>query len=96
MRKVTRFIAAVLCCVLASGCASWRTLADYERGDPVFFSGTRFDVALIRDDPIALKQFHSEPPAAPAIDLPFSFVADLFFWMLSGARSLGFLTSVSR
>lgn len=74
--------------VLASGCASVRTLADYKSGDPVFMSGTRFDAALITRDPIALKQFHSTPPAWPAVDLPFSFVADLFFWMLPRSLNL--------
>jgi uncharacterized protein YceK len=74
---------------LLAGCASLRTLADYQSGDPIFMSGTRFDVAVIRDDPIALKQFRSRPPAWPWIDLPFSFTADLFFWLLP--RSLNLL-----
>jgi len=74
--------------MLATGCASVRTLADYQPGDPVFMSGTRFDAALLTDDPIALKRFHSRPPAWPAVDLPFSFVADLFFWMLPRSLNL--------
>ena len=89
MSCLVKFVVLGLCGALASGCASVRTLADYQSGDPVFMSGTRFDVALVNKDQIALKQFHSEPPAWPAVDLPFSFVADLFFWMLP--RSLNFL-----
>jgi len=78
--------------LLLTGCASLRTLADYQSGDPIFLSGTRFDVAVIRDDPVALKHFHSQPPAWPWLDLPFSFTADLFFWLLP--RSLNFLPGV--
>lgn len=74
--------AAAGAALLLWGCASVRTLADYQAGDPVFLSGTRFDVAVIRDDPVALKQFHSLPPDWPWLDLPFSFTADLFFWVL--------------
>lgn len=75
--------------LLLTGCASLRTLADYQPGDPVFLSGARFDVAVIRDDPVALKQFRSRPPDWPWLDLPFSCTADLFFWMLP--RSLNVL-----
>jgi len=75
-------VIAALGAVLAAGCASVRTLSDYRPGDPVFLSGTRFDIAILRNDPIALRRFHSTPPAWPWLDLPFSFTADLFFWML--------------
>jgi hypothetical protein len=50
-------------------------------------SGTRFDIAVIRNDPVALKRFHSTPPAWPWLDLPFSLAADSFFWLLP--RGLG-------
>lgn len=71
-----------LCAALLCSCATVRTLTDYQPGDPVFMSGTRLDVAAIANDKPALKQFHATPPAWPWLDLPFSFVADLFFWML--------------
>lgn len=88
-RVVLAGLMAACGAALLTGCASVRTLADYKPGDPVFMSGARFDVAVIRNDPIALKRFRSKPPAWPLIDLPFSFTADLFFWMLP--RSLNFL-----
>ena len=80
--SLVRLMAGVVCGVLLAGCASVRTLGDYRPGDPVFMSGTRFDIALIRQDPVVLKRFHSLPPDWPWIDLPFSFIADLFFWAL--------------
>lgn len=82
---LVRVAVMMVCGAVLAGCASVRTLSDYRPGDPVFMSGTRFDVALIRQDRIALKRFHSRPPAWPWIDLPFSFTADLFFWMLPRA-----------
>lgn len=75
----------VVLVVLLSGCASVRTLNDYRPGDPVFLSGTRLDLAALRNDPVALRKFRSTPPAWPLVDLPFSFVADLFFWILPRA-----------
>jgi hypothetical protein len=45
-------------------------------------SGTRLDVAAIRDDRGYLNRVRVEPPAWPWLDLPFSFAADLFFWAL--------------
>jgi uncharacterized protein YceK len=71
-----------LCAALVSSCATVRTLTGYQSGDPVFMSGTRLDVAAIADDKMVLKRFHARPPAWPWFDLPFSFVADLFFLVL--------------
>jgi len=81
-KPIVRYLIGSLCVVLVSGCATVRTLTDYQPGDPVFMSGTRLDVAAIADNRLGLKQFHSKPPDWPWLDLPFSFVADLFFWML--------------
>ncbi len=80
--QFARLVAGIVCGAVLAGCASVRTLSDYRPGDPVFMSGTRFDVALIRKDPVALRRFHSLPPNWPWLDLPFSFIADLFFWVL--------------
>ena len=78
MRRVHWLIWS-LCAALLCGCATARTLTGYRPGDPVFMSGTRLDVAAIANDKPALKRFHATPPAWPLLDLPFSFVADLFF-----------------
>jgi uncharacterized protein YceK len=81
MRR-TRILVWSLCAALVSSCATVRTLTEYRPGDPVFMSGTRLDVAAIVNDKVVLKRVHARPPAWPWLDLPFSFVADLFFWML--------------
>jgi len=75
-------MAASLCIVMLTGCASVRTLTEYQSGDPVFFSGTRLDVAAINDDQVYLDKLQARPPAWPWVDLPFSLVADLLFWLL--------------
>ena len=90
--RVLRLVMVGWCVLAVTGCASVRTLVDYRPGDPVFMSGSRFDLALINEDPVALKKFHSHPPDWPWLDLPFSFMADLFFWLLP--RSLDFLPSL--
>ena len=81
MRRA-RILVWSLCTALVSSCATMRTLTEYRPGDPVFMSGTRLDVAAIVNDKVVLKRVHARPPAWPWLDLPFSFVADLFFWML--------------
>jgi uncharacterized protein YceK len=83
----TRWLIAGLCAALLCGCATVRTLTEYQSGDPVFMSGTRLDVAAIAGDRPALNKFHATPPAWPWLDLPFSFVADFFFWMLPHAAT---------
>lgn len=79
---LARFIGASLCAALVSSCATVRTLTEYQPGDPVFMSGTRLDLAAIRQDEMTLRRLHAAPPAWPWLDLPFSFTADLVFWIL--------------
>jgi uncharacterized protein YceK len=81
MRRV-HWLVWSLCVALLCSCATVRTLTDYQPGDPVFMSGARLDVAAINRDKLALGRLRAKPPAWPWLDLPFSFVADLFFWML--------------
>jgi uncharacterized protein YceK len=80
--RLRRLGAGIACGVLLTGCASVRSLTDYQPGDPVLFAGTRLDLAAIRQDKPALARFHARPPAWPWLDLPFSFVADLFVWLI--------------
>lgn len=75
-------LAAGACAALLCGCATTRTLVDYQPGDPVYFAGTRLDLAAIRHDDMALRRFHATPPAWPWLDLPFSLTADLFVWIV--------------
>jgi uncharacterized protein YceK len=80
--RLTRFLVCCLCVALVSGCATVRTLTEYQPGDPVFMSGTRLDVAAISHNTLVLKRLQAKPPKWPWLDLPFSFVADLFFWAI--------------
>ncbi len=80
--RIVRTLTCSLCLIFASGCATVRTLTEYQSGDPIFMSGTRLDVAAITGDRPALGRLRAKPPAWPWLDLPFSFVADLFFWIL--------------
>jgi len=79
---VRRPLVLALGMVWLSGCASFRTLTEYQPGDPVFLSGTRLDCSTINCDKIYLHTVRARPPAWPWIDLPFSFVSDLVFGLL--------------
>ena len=59
-----------------------RTLTEYQPGDPVFMSGTRLNLAAIDGNQPVLARLRARPPAWPRLDLPFSFAADLVFWVL--------------
>ena len=80
--RLLRLGAGIAGGVLLAGCASVRSLSHYQPGDPVFLAGSRLDMAAIRDDRVTLAKFRVQPPAWPLLDLPFSFGADLFFWLI--------------
>lgn len=81
-RPIRLAIATCLCGLLINGCATVRTLTKYQPGDPIFMSGTRLDKAAITHNTAVLSRMRAKPPAWPWLDLPFSFVADLFFWII--------------
>ncbi len=86
-RATLRLALLALCVVATGGCATVRTLTDYQPGDPVFMSGTRLNLAAINNNKAVLDRLQAKPPAWPWLDLPFSFAADSVFWMLPRTRS---------
>jgi uncharacterized protein YceK len=74
MRKL--FLAAALVIATASGCASITSVTFMSNGSPKIFSGARLDAAALAGDDLTLNRFATEPPAYPALDLPFSLVLD--------------------
>jgi uncharacterized protein YceK len=77
-----RLLVWILCIALVNGCATVRTLTKFQPGDPVFMSGTRLDAAAIAHNRAVLDRLRAKPPAWPWLDLPFSFAADLVFWII--------------
>jgi len=65
-----------------SGCATVRRLSGYQPGRSGAHERHAPRYRRHRADRVALDRFHASPPAWPWLDLPFSFVADLFFWIL--------------
>jgi uncharacterized protein YceK len=75
------FFAGLLCIGL-SGCATVRTADNVHFGSPKVYGGTRVNVAALSDGETSLsryRQYGIEPPAYPAVDLPFSLVGDTLF-----------------
>ena len=65
--------------ILLAGCATSKNLVSNEFGYPGFYSGTRLNLAALNQDYSQLDEFARkgiQPPAYPAIDLPFSLVGD--------------------
>jgi uncharacterized protein YceK len=58
------------------GCGTVSSFAQFHRETPIVYSGTRMDAAAIANDQATLDKFELDPPSAPAVDLPFSVVAD--------------------
>lgn len=81
-------IVSVIILVSLSGCATLSSINNANPGFPIFFSGTRFDANALQSNKIALKKYRVKPPKYPLVDLPFSFVADLFISPLSGGAAL--------
>jgi len=61
-----------------NGCATVDTISRATSGSPKFFSGTRLDVNALAGNKVAMKKFKVQPPKYPLLDLPASFVLDLF------------------
>jgi len=79
---------AGLLLIVASGCASVRTITDGELGTAKVFSGTRLDIRAINGELTPTRQFKVSPPPNPAVDLPFSFVVDFVMLPLTTAAAL--------
>lgn len=78
LRNNVAVLIASCVALICSGCATYRTVEKLEPGSPTFFSGTRLDYAALSGNKVAILKHHVEPPKYPLIDLPFSFVADIF------------------
>lgn len=66
----------VLLSLQLMGCGTISSFAHFGRETPVVYSGTRMDAAAIANDQATLDKFEMDPPSAPAVDLPFSVLAD--------------------
>jgi uncharacterized protein YceK len=71
-----RQLAALLSCALLAGCATVDTVSNAGINTPKVYSGTRLNVAALRDDADAVRRFPAAPPRYPAADLPLSLVLD--------------------
>lgn len=84
-RTLKSIVAAYVCTMALSGCATFKTLdTDLPLNQRMFvYSGTRLDWPAITDNQVALKKIKVTPPRYPAIDLPFSFALDTLFFPLA-------------
>ncbi len=78
-------IFAYLCCLILSGCATFKTLdTDLPLNQRMFvYSGTRLDWSALTENNAALKRIKVTPPRYPLVDLPFSFALDTVFFPLA-------------
>ena len=67
---------ALTLCALLTGCATFDTISNAGINTPTVYSGTRLNVAALRDDDDRLRRFPAAPPRHPAADLPLSLVLD--------------------
>ncbi|MFK8329518.1 YceK/YidQ family lipoprotein [Pseudomonas sp. BJa5] len=79
----------VLLCLLASGCASVRTLDANKPGAPLVYSGTRLDLYAMQGGCCAMDRFGAEAPDYPGLDLPGSLLLDTLLLPLSVLTALG-------
>ncbi len=71
-----RHFVALLICLLLAGCATVDTVSNAGINTPKVYSGTRLNVAALRDDTDAVRRFPAAPPRYPAADLPLSLLLD--------------------
>ena len=83
---MAKLIALLLVLSSFTGCATYRSIEATQPGSPKVYSGTRMNIAALRQDDGALQRFHAEAPAYPALDLPFSLVLDTVMFPLTWSR----------
>ncbi|ROL76694.1 YceK/YidQ family lipoprotein [Pseudomonas vranovensis] len=84
-----RLAGVMLLCVMASGCASVRTLDAAKPGAPVVYAGTRLDLYALQGGCCAIDRFGAEAPKYPGLDLPGSALLDTLLLPLSVLTALG-------
>ncbi|KJK16029.1 YceK/YidQ family lipoprotein [Pseudomonas sp. 2(2015)] len=84
-----RLLGVILLCVMASGCASVRTLDAAKPGAPVVYAGTRLDLYALQGGCCAIDRFGAEAPKYPGLDLPGSALLDTVLLPLSVLTALG-------
>ncbi|MGF6592850.1 YceK/YidQ family lipoprotein [Pseudomonas sp. 2835] len=84
-----RLLGVMLLCLLASGCASVRTLDAAKPGAPVVYAGTRLDLYAMQGGCCAVDRFGAEAPKYPGLDLPGSALLDTLLLPLSVLTALG-------
>lgn len=73
-------LAVALTAVSLSACATSSVVQNHERGAPLYFGGTRLNMAALTHDVAQLDRFAIYgmlPPPCPLADLPLSLAADL-------------------
>ena len=87
VRATTCFVTGLLILV-TSGCATYKSISEAEPGSAKIFSGTRLDIRAIGEDASRTSKFKTLPPEYPAVDLPFSFMADILIFPLTSSVAL--------
>ena len=79
MIRLLKCLAAAVGAALLSSCATVATATRYSKDSPVLYSGTRLNIAALRQDGDTLdefRQYDMRAPEYPLLDLPFSLIAD--------------------
>ncbi|QBF28663.1 YceK/YidQ family lipoprotein [Pseudomonas tructae] len=84
-----RLLGAMVLCLMASGCASVRTLDAAKPGAPLVYAGTRLDLYAMQGGCCAMDRFGAEAPKYPGLDLPGSALLDTLLLPLSVLTALG-------
>lgn len=75
-------------CLYNAGCSTITTINNSKIGGPKIFSGTRFNLYAIENDPYGMSKFHTTPPKHPLLDLPGSLMLDILFLPLTCSTSV--------
>lgn len=84
-----RLLGVMTLCLVASGCASVRTLDAAKPGAPLVCAGTRLDLYAMQGGCCAMDRFGAEAPKYPGLDLPGSALLDTLLLPLSVLTALG-------
>lgn len=83
-----KIVAIVVISIIAVGCATVNTLNNATTRSPKVFSGTRLDLYKLQDRKLAIERFNFTAPKYPLLDLPVSFLADIFVFPMTSSAAL--------
>lgn len=87
-RRIIPVITALSLLSGLTGCATYSTISNADKGTAKVFSGTRLDARALVGETTINRKFNVSAPRYPLLDLPFSVMADMVLFPMTWSASI--------